>query len=62
MPKPLTENAITGDILHQWTIQEYDTHSRGVWWHIIMITFGIIAVVYGLLDSNFLFSLSASIG
>ena len=53
----LGEGVLTGDIIHQWTIQEYDQHQRGVRWYIIMITAGLLFVVYGLMSNNFLFSL-----
>ena len=48
---------LTGEIIHQWTIQEYDQHQRGVRWYIIMITAGLLFVVYGLMSNIFLFSL-----
>lgn len=57
MPKQLTEDTILGDMLHQWTIQEYDRHIRGTWWHILMITAGILLVVYALVSGNSLFAL-----
>jgi hypothetical protein len=57
MPKPLRSETSVGDVLRQWTIQEYDQHERGLLWHIFMITIGIAFVVYGLLSNNFLFSL-----
>jgi hypothetical protein len=57
MPKSFTEKTLIGDILHHWTIQEYDQHQRGVFWYIITITVGLLLVIYGLFSSNFLFSL-----
>ena len=57
MPKNLNEDVMLGDILHEWTIQEYENHSRGVWWYIIMISLGLVLVVYGVFTANFLFSL-----
>ena len=57
MPKPLTEDIITGDVLHEWTIQEYDQHERGTWWYILMLSVGLVLVAYGLFTQNFLFSL-----
>ena len=57
MPKPLTSETLVGDIIHQWTIQEYDQHDRNLSWHVFMITAGIGLVLYGLLSNNFLFSL-----
>jgi len=57
MPKPLSADTITGDVIHEWTIQEYDQHERGAWWYILMISFGLVLVAYGLWTQNFLFSL-----
>lgn len=57
MPKPLAEDVLIGSILHRWTIQEYDQHQRGVLWYIFMTSAGLILVAYGLISSNFLFSL-----
>ena len=57
MSTKLGEGVLTGDIIHQWTIQEYAQHQRGVRWYIIMITAGLLFVVYGLMSNNFLFSL-----
>lgn len=48
---------MTGDVIHQWTIQEYDQHQRGVRWYVLMITAGMLFVIYGLMSNNFLFSL-----
>ena len=57
MPTKLGEGVLTGEIIHQWTIQEYDQHQRGVRWYIVMITVGMLFVIYGLMSNNFLFSL-----
>ncbi len=57
MPEALSEQTTIGDIKHRWTIQEYDSHDRGTLWHILMITLGIIFVVYALWTGNFLFAL-----
>lgn len=57
MPKSLGDNIRIGEIVHQWTIHEYDRHQRGVLWHVGMIMLGIILVLFGLFTNNFLFSL-----
>ncbi|HYE59801.1 MAG TPA: hypothetical protein VEA18_01290 [Candidatus Kapabacteria bacterium] len=57
MPKLLEQDIPTGDILHEWTLKEYHQHERGSTWYIVMITFGIILVLYGVISKNFLFSL-----
>jgi len=57
MAEVLSENTILGDVLHQWTIREYERHERGTWWHVFMITLGLGLIVYALVTSNFLFAL-----
>lgn len=57
MPKPLDQKTILGEVLHEWTIQEYEQHERGVRWYIIMIIVGLGMVFYGVLSGNFLFAL-----
>ena len=57
MPTKLGEGVLIGDVIHQWTIQEYNQHQRGVRWYIIMITVGMLFIIYGLMFNNFLFSL-----
>jgi hypothetical protein len=57
MPKPLDEQTLTGNILHQWTIQEYEQHKRGVLWYVLVISFGMFFVIFGFVTNNFLFAL-----
>jgi len=57
MPKALRENPITGEVLHQWTVQEYERHDRNLVWHVIMVGLGFALVLYGIFTANFLFSL-----
>jgi len=57
MAKSIDGNTSIGDVLHQWTILEYEKHERGTLWHILMLSTGIALVVYGLLSDNFLFAL-----
>ncbi len=57
MPETLTKNSITGDVVHEWTVQEYDQHQRGLLWYIFMISGALVLVVYGFISNNFLFSL-----
>ncbi|PIZ94465.1 MAG: hypothetical protein COX81_03515 [Candidatus Magasanikbacteria bacterium CG_4_10_14_0_2_um_filter_37_12] len=57
MPETLSQESAIGDIMHRWTIQEYESHDRGTLWHILMITLGIILIVYALFTGNFLFAL-----
>lgn len=57
MPETLTQNTITGEIIHEWTVEEYDRHQRGLLWYVLMISVGMILVIYGFVSNNFLFSL-----
>lgn len=57
MPEQISENTIIGEPLHEWTIQEFEQHFRPRAWYVIMGLFGVGFVVYGLISSNFLFSL-----
>ncbi|HAO52792.1 TPA: hypothetical protein DCQ85_05020 [Candidatus Magasanikbacteria bacterium] len=57
MPKKLAENPNVGEILHEWSVPEYDQHERNTTWYVIMGVFGVILLAYSLFTSNFLFSL-----
>lgn len=57
MPKEFNEQTLIGDVLHEWTIQEYDHHDRNLFWYVFMIGLGLILVLYGMLSGNFLFAL-----
>jgi len=57
MPQTINSDITIGDILHEWTIQQYDRHDRGTPWYIIMIGLGLLLVLYGVFTGNFLFSL-----
>jgi len=57
MPQPINEDTLMGDVLHEWNIQEYERHSRGNLWYMIMVILGLILVIYSLITGNFLFAL-----
>ncbi len=57
MAQIIQEDTLIGEILKEWTIQEYEKHSRGVLWYIIMGGFGLFFVIYGVVTNDFLFSL-----
>lgn len=57
MPERLTEKTLTGESLYQWTVVEYENHVRGTFWHVLMISLGIILVIYALATDNFLFAI-----
>ncbi len=57
MPQLVTTELDTGKTLLEWAVQEYNRHVRGQWWYILIISFGLIFVVYAILSDNFLFAL-----
>lgn len=57
MPKKIEENLNIGEVLHEWSIPEYEQHERNRAWYIIMGIIGVVLMGYSLLSSNFLFSL-----
>ena len=57
MPKKIEENQNIGEVLHEWSIPEYEQHERNLAWYIIMGIVGFALMTYSLLSSNFLFSL-----
>ncbi|PIT86513.1 MAG: hypothetical protein COU33_02745 [Candidatus Magasanikbacteria bacterium CG10_big_fil_rev_8_21_14_0_10_43_6] len=57
MPQQVTVDTLVGDTLYQWTIKEYEEHTRGKRWYIVMSVVGVLLVLFGLLSGNFLFSL-----
>lgn len=57
MPKKIEENLNVGEILHEWSIPEYEQHERNRAWYIIMGLIATVLITYSLLSSNFLFSL-----
>lgn len=57
MPQTINERTLLGDVLHEWTIQEYEQHERGMPWYALMILLGLGMVIYGVMTGNFLFAL-----
>lgn len=57
MPRPLSDDILTGDILHAWQVKEYEEHDRPTSWYIFMGSIGLLLVIYGLFSGNFIFSL-----
>ncbi|MFA7245309.1 MAG: hypothetical protein WC070_03990 [Candidatus Magasanikbacteria bacterium] len=57
MPKKLEENPNIGEILHEWSIAEYEKYTRSKFWYIFMGVLGGIFLIYSLLSASFLFSL-----
>ena len=48
---------LTGEVLHTWTVTEYERHERPTAWYVIMLVMGVFLVGYGLFTNNFLFAL-----
>ncbi|MBD3311632.1 MAG: hypothetical protein GF349_04015 [Candidatus Magasanikbacteria bacterium] len=57
MPKQITNSVLTGKILHNWKIEEFEKFNRSRRWYIFMIILGLALVLYGVFSGNFLFSL-----
>jgi len=57
MPEQITENTTIGNPLYEWTFPEYEKFSRGRLWYAVMITLGVVFIVYGMVTGNFLFAL-----
>lgn len=57
MAQIIKEDTLIGEILKEWTIQEYERHERGFLWYIIMGGLGLFFVIYGVITNDFLFSL-----
>ncbi len=62
MPKKLDGNIITGEIIHSWTVKEYEQHERGRLWYVLMSLLGLAFIGYGIGSGDFLFSLIIILG
>jgi len=62
MPKPLTEDLVIGDILHEWTLSEYERHERGGKWYVLTLFGAVLLVVFAIFTDNFLFALVILLG
>lgn len=57
MPKVIDENSFVGEVLHEWSVPEYEQHIRTIPWYVIMGIIGVALVAYAVLTGNFLFAL-----
>ena len=57
MPRQVNDTNSIGEILHEWSIAEYDRYERGMWWYLIMVGLGVALVIYAVATGNFLFAL-----
>ena len=51
------EKTPLGKMVYQWTIKEYEQHSRDRRWYVGMGIIGVALVAYGLLSNNYLFEI-----
>jgi len=57
MPEKITDQTLLGEVLHEWTVQEYEQHERNTAWYVVMIILSILLIGYGIFSGNFLFAL-----
>ncbi len=57
MPKLLTEDLIVGDIIHEWSLNEYERHDRGLKWYLFIFGSASLLVLIAIWTDNFLFAL-----
>jgi hypothetical protein len=57
MPEQLHAQLDVGDFFFEWTVHEYEQHERNRRWHIVVSGLAVLFVVYGMMSSNFLFTL-----
>ncbi len=49
--------ANTGNIVFDWTVNEYEKHDRSKRWYVIMAVVGIALLLYSVISGNYLFAL-----
>lgn len=57
MPEQIAQETELGEIFHEWSVEEYESHARGARWYLCMVGGGLLLIGYGLFSGNFLFSL-----
>lgn len=57
MPKTIDEHSFVGEVLHEWSVPEYEQHLRNTSWYIFMGILGFAFIAYAILSGNFLFAL-----
>lgn len=53
----MRDNTIAGEVLHEWTMQEYEQHDRHRRWYVFMGVVAALCILYALFTGNFLFAL-----
>ncbi|MBI2436578.1 MAG: hypothetical protein HYV41_02430 [Candidatus Magasanikbacteria bacterium] len=57
MPKTIDENSFVGEVLHEWSVPEYEQHVRNTAWFVIMGILSLAFIAYAIFTGNFLFAL-----
>ncbi len=57
MAQKIFADTLIGEILHEWTIQEYEQYKRSGFWYVIVTFLGLFFIIYALITGNFLFAL-----
>lgn len=57
MPKALTSQTYTGDLLFEWNVNEYEHYDRPKQWYVVVGTIAVALVLFGIFTNNFLFTL-----
>jgi hypothetical protein len=57
MPKLLTAQTYTGDLLFEWSVVEYEQYERPKQWYIIVGIIASLLILFGIVTQNFLFTL-----
>ncbi len=55
MPQPITRHMVAGDVLHEWSFQEYQQYQRTTAWFVIIGTISALLSLLALWRGNFLF-------
>ncbi|MDO8509580.1 MAG: hypothetical protein Q7S24_00370 [bacterium] len=58
MSQDITKNEVNiGEVIYQWTVNEYERHERDRRWYIVMGFICVTLVVYALIAANYLFAM-----
>lgn len=44
-----------GTILLSWEADEFQSHERGLWWHVIVLGLAVLAIIYAIYIRNWIF-------
>ncbi|MFA5211414.1 MAG: hypothetical protein WC414_02830 [Patescibacteria group bacterium] len=57
MPEKINNESILGDVLHEWSIPEYNENQRPKSWLIFMLLLAVLLIFYSIFTDNYLFIL-----